>query len=174
MGKKEPSVRSHLTSILLLPFTVTVIIPLLLLIFLKYNVAWGIDLPFSILILLIGLSFLILGLVIVISAIRQFSKRGKGTLAPWNPPQKLVVNGVYRYTRNPMISGVVLILLGEVIILGSLPLLFWFILFSVVNYIYFIIGEEPELEKKFGEDYIEYKNNVPRLLPRKKPWSQKS
>jgi protein-S-isoprenylcysteine O-methyltransferase Ste14 len=173
LGKKKPSASPHLISIPLLPFNVTVIIPTLLLLFLNYNVAWGTDLPFSLWVLFLGFSVLILGFVIVISAIHQFSQKGKGTLAPWQPPQKLVVSGVYRYTRNPMISGVVLVLLGEVIILGSWAILFWFILFTVVNYIYFIIGEEPELEKRFGQDYIEYKKNVPRLLPRRKPWSQK-
>lgn len=170
VGNKKPSLIAHLISVLLLPFNVTVIIPTLLLWFFNYNVVWAFDLPFSMLILLIGLCVFIFGLVLVISSIRQFSKRGKGTLAPWHPPQKLVVSGIYRYTRNPMISGVVLVLLGEVIILGSVPMVFWLILFAGVNYLYFIIGEEPELEKRFGEDYIEYKKNVPRLLPRIKPW----
>ena len=169
-GNDKPSVSAHLTAILLLPFNVAILIPSLLLLFLNYNVAWGMEMPFNILFLLIGAISLISGLAIVISAISQFSKKGKGTLAPWQPPRNLVVEGIYRHTRNPMISGVVLILLGEAIILGSWPLLIWFILFSVVNYLYFIFREEPKLEKKFGADYLEYKKNVPRLFPRRKPW----
>lgn len=169
-SKDKPSFGSHLVSVLLLPFNVTVVIPILLLLLSNDNILWGVEHPFNILLLLLGFLCLSLGLVIVIAAIRQFSKRGKGTLAPWQPPQKLVVSGVYRYTRNPMISGVILILLAEVIVLGSWPILLWFILFSVGNYLYFIIREEPELEKKFGKDYLEYKKNVPRFLPRRRPW----
>ncbi|MFC5711948.1 methyltransferase family protein [Thalassorhabdus alkalitolerans] len=87
------------------------------------------------------------------------------------PPRKLVVSGPYQYTRNPMISGVVFILLGEVIIFGSIFLLVWFLFFTIVNYTYFIVGEEPKLQKQFGEDYGEYKRNVPRLFPRRTPWT---
>ncbi len=69
-----------------------------------------------------------------------------------------------------MISGVVLILLGETVVFGSYPLIGWFVLFTTINYTYFIVGEEPLLTKKFGEEYKEYKRNVPRLIPRKTPW----
>lgn len=126
--------------------------------------------PFHVIFFILGTGMFMIGLMIVAAAIRQFIKRGKGTLAPWNPPKKLVVSGVYRYTRNPMISGVALILLGESLLFGSWLLFVWFILFAAVNYIYFIVGEEPVLEKKFGADYLEYKKHVPRLIPRRTPW----
>jgi len=58
---------------------------------------------------------------------------GKGTLAPWNPTQKLVVQGVYRHVRNPMISGVCFFLLGEAMVAASWPLLSWFIVFALGN-----------------------------------------
>ncbi|WP_198153574.1 isoprenylcysteine carboxylmethyltransferase family protein [Thalassobacillus sp. C254] len=158
-------------SILLLPLNVTVIIPALLLFFFHNSVGWGVEPPITILVVLIGAIIMILGLLLVILTIFQFATKGKGTLAPWDPPRKLVVSGPYQYTRNPMISGVVFILLGEVIIFGSIFLLVWFLFFTIVNYTYFIVGEEPKLQKQFGEDYGEYKRNVPRLFPRRTPWT---
>ena len=62
---------------------------------------------------------------LALSAIRKFSTEGEGTLAPWDPPRKLVVRGSYGYVRNPMISGVLSILAGEAIFFGSLPVLKW-------------------------------------------------
>ena len=169
--KKEQSVLAHLVSILALPFNVTVLIPLLLLMFFDYRFLWGLSLPYTIILLMLGTISIIVGLGMLISTIAQFATRGKGTLAPWNPPQRLVITGLYRYTRNPMISGVVFVLIGEVVVAGSWLLLIWLLLFATVNYIYFIVAEEPALEKKFGPDYVEYKKNVPRVFPRRKPWS---
>jgi protein-S-isoprenylcysteine O-methyltransferase Ste14 len=53
-----------------------------------------------------GLTFATLRLFLAVGAIRKFSTEGEGTLAPWDPPRKLLVRGCYRYVRNPMISGV--------------------------------------------------------------------
>ena len=69
-----------------------------------------------------------------------------------------------------MILGVVLVLLGEAIILGAIPLLLWFLLFWLGNHIHFIRTEEPVLVERFGEEYILYKTNVPRWIPRLSPW----
>ena len=111
-----------------------------------------------------------LGLVLMVATIRLFMTVGKGTLAPWNPPQRLVVRGVYRYVRNPMISGVIFILLGEAVLAASLPLLGLFVFFVIVNAVYIPLAEEPGLVKRFGEDYLAYKQNVPRWIPRLTPW----
>ena len=91
---------------------------------------------------------------------------GKGTLAPWNPTQTLVVQGGYRHIRNPMISGVMFILLGESVVAASVPLLIWFAIFVAVNVVYILMMEEPGLMKRFGEEYLAYKRNVPRWGPR--------
>jgi protein-S-isoprenylcysteine O-methyltransferase Ste14 len=69
-----------------------------------------------------------------------------------------------------MISGVLCILLGEAILFGSLPLFYWFVFFLVGNLIYMPLVEERDLERRFGEDYILYKQNVPRWIPRSRPW----
>ena len=80
------------------------------------------------------------------------------------------MQGVYRHVRNPMISGVVLVLLGESLLPASLPLFWWFLVFAIVNATYIPLSEEPGLVKRFGEDYRCYKQSVPRWVPRWTPW----
>ncbi len=103
-----------------------------------------------------------------------FKNIGKGTLAPWSEKQKLIVVGPYRYCRNPMISGVLFILISESLILHSLAILIWAGCFFLINTIYFLISEEPALERKFGDDYKQYKKHVSRWLPRITPYHQNS
>jgi protein-S-isoprenylcysteine O-methyltransferase Ste14 len=100
----------------------------------------------------------------------MFARRGEGTLAPWDETQKLVVHGVYCHVRNPMISSVFCILAGEAALLGSLPILYWFLFFLIGNLIYIPLSEEPGLEHRFGDEYRRYKANVPRWIPRLTPW----
>jgi protein-S-isoprenylcysteine O-methyltransferase Ste14 len=95
---------------------------------------------------------------------------GKGTLAPWDPPKEFITQGIYLHTRNPMITGGLITLLGEVFVFGSIFLLAWWLTFFISKTMYFIYHEEPELEKRFGSAYIDYKKNVPRWIPRFKPW----
>jgi protein-S-isoprenylcysteine O-methyltransferase Ste14 len=100
----------HFRTILLLPGVVTVVVPAMII----YRT--GIE-PFSstprILVALLGVMLVGAGLVLLAATNRHFAKIGKGTLAPWNPTSQLVVEGVYRHVRNPMISGVFAILLGD-------------------------------------------------------------
>jgi protein-S-isoprenylcysteine O-methyltransferase Ste14 len=70
-----------------------------------------------------------------------------------------------------MISGVFFILLGEAILVGSIPLASWLILFVLLNLIYIPLFEEPGLERRFGDDYRLYKQHVPRWIPRLRAWS---
>ena len=60
-----------------------------------------------------------------------FMKIGRGTPAPWQPPQQLVIRGPYRHVRNPMITGVLLVLLAEALLLGSWPIAAWMLLFFI-------------------------------------------
>jgi protein-S-isoprenylcysteine O-methyltransferase Ste14 len=122
--------------------------------------------------LIIGIFLIVLGLGFVVYTNKSFLKTGKGTLAPWDPPKNLLVKGSYRYVRNPMISGILMIVFGEALIFSSIELFILFILFFIVNHIYFVYSEEPGLIKRFGNDYVEYKKNVPRWIPRLKPWDQ--
>ena len=70
-----------------------------------------------------------------------------------------------------MISGVLTILFGETILLGSPPLFYWFAIFFFINALYIPLVEERGLERRFGTEYLEYKKNVPRWIPRMNPWS---
>ena len=120
--------------------------------------------------LVTGLLLLCIGLFIMTLTISLFIRIGKGTLAPWSPTKKLVINGIYGHVRNPMISGVLIVLTGESIAILSLNIFIWALIFFIINNLYFVIYEEPNLEKRFGNDYKEYKKNVPRWIPRLKPF----
>ena len=81
-----------------------------------------------------------------------------------------MVRGVYRHVRNPMISGVLFVLLGESVLTASVPLFCWFLIVALVYAIYIPLSEEPGLVKRFGDEYLTYKRNVPRWVPRLTPW----
>jgi protein-S-isoprenylcysteine O-methyltransferase Ste14 len=102
-----------------------------------------------------------------------FATKGRGTAAPWNPPKKLVVSGPYCHVRNPMITSVLTIQIAEVLLLNSFWIFFLFLLFFAGNMIYFPMFEERDLEKRFGQSYLDYKRNVPRWLPRLTAWTMK-
>lgn len=157
---------SIISSIIILPFMVLIVIPLIILIFTYNRFSWHLDFPLIIIPIIFGFLLIILGIYLLVITIRLFHNIGKGTLAPWNPPKKLVVTGPYKYIRNPMISAVLSILIGEAIIAGSLILFSWFIVFFIVNIIYFVYSEEPKLIKRFGYDYKKYRKNVPMLIPK--------
>jgi protein-S-isoprenylcysteine O-methyltransferase Ste14 len=91
---------------------------------------------------------------------------GGGTPAPYDPPKIFVARGVYTRVRNPMMIGVILVLLGEAMLLGSIPVLIWGLIFIQGCLILIPFWEEPDLEHRFGEPYREYKRNVPRWIPK--------
>jgi protein-S-isoprenylcysteine O-methyltransferase Ste14 len=162
----------HLLSIALLPFTVAVLIPLSLARSNGISPALGATVP-QILGQVIGVLLLVVGLVLFSASLRKFATDGEGTLAPWDPPRRLVVRGPYRYVRNPMISGVVSVLFGEALVLLSRPHFVWALIFLGVNFIYIPLLEEPGLRLRFGDSYVEYCRHVPRLIPRLRPWQPK-
>jgi len=112
-------------------------------------------------VLCIGLGAALLG-----TCIWEFARTGRGTLAPVDPPRELVVRGLYRFVRNPMYLSVTLIVLGEVFLTWSRPLLvYWALWFAAANL--FVIGyEEPTLRRRFGVAYERYTQTVGRWLPR--------
>ena len=118
----------------------------------------------------LGLALLAAGLVLAVWTTRLFVTKGQGTPAPWAPPQSLVVRGPYRHVRNPMITSVIVMLGGESLILGSWPVAGWMLLFFLILTISFVRFEEPDLERRFGDEYRYYKANVPRWIPRATPW----
>jgi protein-S-isoprenylcysteine O-methyltransferase Ste14 len=159
----------HLVAVALLPFTVAVLIPLWLALRNGTSLVLGSGLG-ELALQALGLVLLSLGFLLFGASLRRFAVEGQGTLAPWDPPRRLVVRGPYRYVRNPMISGVVLVLFGEALVLLSRPHLQWAVIFLGINAIYIPLFEEPLLANKFGESYRNYCRHVPRLLPRWRPW----
>jgi len=113
----------------------------------------------------VGLVCIGLGVALLGACILEFARSGRGTLAPVDPPRELVVQGLYRYVRNPMYLSVTTIVLGELLLTRSRALLvYWIIWFAAVNL--FVIGyEEPTLRRRFGVSYERYTQQVGRWLP---------
>lgn len=156
-------------AILVLPVTVTVLVPL----WIARSRGTAVSLPASLpgwLVAAGGALLLVAGGALFLGCVVRFGRDGRGTLAPWDPPRKLVVSGPYAHVRHPMISGVILILLAEAMLLRSLPQLQWAGLFFLINAIYIPLLEEPLLRARFGEEYEEYCAHVPRLVPRLRPY----
>jgi protein-S-isoprenylcysteine O-methyltransferase Ste14 len=160
----------HLVAIAVLPFTVTVLVPVWLARRNATPLALGAGLS-EIGRQVSGLALLVLGGLLFAASLRRFASDGRGTLAPWDPPRRLVVRGPYRYVRNPMISGVTLVLFGEALVLLSRPHLVWALFFLGANALYIPLIEEPLLADRFGSEYEEYRRHVPRLVPRLRPWT---
>jgi len=161
----------HWRDIALLPGTVTLVVPAIILAKTgPMAVGWGLRGPAVLLPFTVGALLVAAGLAMWARTVLLFASYGEGTLAPWEPTQNLVVRGPYRYVRNPMITAVIAILLGEAAIYGSLAVLAWALAFFGLNVTYIPLVEERALEERFGESYREYKKNVPRWIPRLRPW----
>jgi protein-S-isoprenylcysteine O-methyltransferase Ste14 len=159
----------HLLSVAALPFVVAVVVPTWLARTNSPSLALGSSGP-HIVAQLAGLLLISVGLFLFAASLRRFATEGEGTLAPWDPPRRLVVRGPYRYVRNPMISGVLFVLFGEALFLLSQPHLVWALIFLGMNFLVIPLVEEPGLRHRFGDSYVEYCRHVPRLIPRLRPW----
>lgn len=113
----------------------------------------------------LGMLLLAAGIFLFGWCVVLFARVGRGTLAPWDPTQRLVAVGPYRFVRNPMISGVATILVAQALLAGSIALAIWAATFILINHVYFLASEEPGLERRFGDSYRAYKAAVPRWLP---------
>ncbi len=163
----------YITAFLLLPFMAVFGVPIIILVLTQQvHIGWLSFYPWNFIPTISGCFLIMVGSYLLIITTYYFVVYGQGTVAHWSPPTKLVVHGIYRYTRNPMVLGVVLTVLGEMILFGSFSLFVLFLLLLIGNHILFIKYEEPDLIKRFGDDYIDYMNNVPRWLPRLRAWSK--
>ena len=145
-----------------LPGTVAVVVPAILV------ASSGAD--FELWRALLGVPLVVGGCAMWVWTVRLFARIGRGTLAPWDPTEQLVVQGPYGHVRNPMITGVLAVLLGEALVFGSTAIAIWAAIFAVVNHAFFLAYEEPAVERRFGDEYGRYKQNVPRWIPRRTPW----
>ena len=116
----------------------------------------------------LGSPLILIGAAGLLWCIWDFFSAGRGTLAPIDPPRRLVVRGLYRYVRNPMYVSVMTILLGEAIFFESTAILFEAGVFIFLAHSFVVLYEEPVLQQKFGESYEGYKQTVGRWIPRSK------
>jgi protein-S-isoprenylcysteine O-methyltransferase Ste14 len=115
----------------------------------------------------VALPLLAAGVLLWLWSAYHFAK-AKGTPVPVNPPAKLVDTGPYAYVRNPMLSGVFLTLFAVALLIGSPSLLYVFTpIFIGLSILGFKLIEEPELEKRLGKSYLDYKGRTPLLIPRR-------
>jgi protein-S-isoprenylcysteine O-methyltransferase Ste14 len=122
----------------------------------------------------LGVLILAGSIMVLLEAFARFALQGIGTPAPVAPTRHLVVTGLYRYVRNPMYVAVVSAVLGQSMILGNLSLVLYAALSWLVTHLFVLSYEEPTLRKNFGDEYAEFCANVPRWIPRLRPWSGSS
>ena len=120
---------------------------------------------------LYGSLIMLVGFILLLWCVRDFYIAGKGTLAPWSPPKRLVIVGLYRLVRNPMYIGVVTLVLGWAVLLISPFLLLYTTVLVVGFHIRVVVHEEPLLRSRFGANWVHYSANVNRWLPRLRPWN---
>jgi len=113
-----------------------------------------------------GLPLLGFGVAIYAWCARDFAFKGRGTPAPIDPPKTLVIEGLYRFVRNPMYVGVLSVLFGEIIWFSSPILLLYTSAVGIAFHAFIRFYEEPKLLQLFGGQYTAYCEEVPRWWPR--------
>ena len=115
-----------------------------------------------------------LGFTVALRCVWDFGRTGHGTPAPFAPPQRLVVVGLYRYVRNPMYVGLAIGWIGLWVIFGhaQLRLIAAAGMAALAVHLFVVLYEEPTLRRNFGSQYSEYLRNVRRWWPRLRGWDQ--
>jgi protein-S-isoprenylcysteine O-methyltransferase Ste14 len=111
-----------------------------------------------------GLPLLATGTAGLLWCVRDFYVRGRGTLAPWSPPRRLVVVGLYRFSRNPMYVSVLLILFGWAATTATAGLYAYAVVIAIAFHVRVVYGEEPWLARTHGEAWLAYVQTVPRWI----------
>jgi protein-S-isoprenylcysteine O-methyltransferase Ste14 len=118
----------------------------------------------------VGAVLIAAGLPVLLESFWRFAVRGLGTPAPILPTQRLVVSGLYRYLRNPMYLAVTAMIVGQALLFGNVRLLEYAALVWVAFHIFVLVYEEPTLAAAYPAEYPIFRQNVPRWLPRLRPW----
>lgn len=114
----------------------------------------------------IGCLLVLLGASIYAWCVWDFATFGRGTPAPIDAPKKLVVRGLYRYTRNPIYTGVLTVILGWATLFGAFELVPYAVGVGAFFQMLVVVFEEPQLRAEFGSEYEQYCAHVGRWLPR--------
>lgn len=142
----------------------TVVIPGTVAVYLPLAIARGRSVSSSPLWLALGLALLALGLATYTWCVWDFASFGRGTPLPADAPRKLVVRGLYRYTRNPMYLGVIAAVVGWAALFGMVWLLAYALAVAICFHGFVALYEEPRLQELFGSEYESYRRAVPRWL----------
>ena len=118
----------------------------------------------------VGVALIALGAPALLDSFVRFALQGLGTPAPVLPTEHLVVTGLYRFVRNPMYVGVLAVILGQGLLLGDTRVLCYGTVVWLAFFLFVIGYEEPTLRRTFGEEYERFCANVPRWIPRLRPW----
>ena len=120
----------------------------------------------------IGIGLIIIGITIYLICAINFLLKGLGTPSTWftgplkyvigDEPKKLVATGIYKYSRNPMYSAVLTVVMGEALFYQRIILIHYFIFLFILFHLVVIMLEEPHLKKKYGKDYEEYRKKTRR------------
>jgi protein-S-isoprenylcysteine O-methyltransferase Ste14 len=114
----------------------------------------------------IGIFFAVLGWLVLLWCARDFAVRGRGTPNPADPPRALVVDGLYRFVRNPMYVAIVTSLLGQAAMFRSSAVVWYAAIVAAAFHLRVVLYEEPTLTELFGDSYTDYRRRVPRWIPR--------
>jgi len=118
----------------------------------------------------LGVLLIAAGLPVLLDSFARFALQGLGTPAPVLPPRHLVVTGFFRRVRNPMYVAIISMILGQGLLFGSAGVLLYGVLAWVCFHTFVRFYEEPTLRRRFGPEYEEFCANVPRWIPRLRPW----
>jgi protein-S-isoprenylcysteine O-methyltransferase Ste14 len=113
-----------------------------------------------------GVLLIAIGGGLVLETTTRFALQGRGTPAPFAAPERFVARGSYRVVRNPMYVGVLALIVGQALLLGREVLLVWAGVAAALFQLFVVFHEEPELRKRFGAEYDDYRRRVGRWLPR--------
>ena len=119
---------------------------------------------------ILGVLLVAAGLPVLLDSFARFAFQGLGTPAPIFPTRHLVVSGLFQYVRNPMYVAVLSLILGQGLLCGSIRVLEYGIAVWVGFFLFVVIYEEPTLRNNYGNEYEEFCANVPRWIPRLRPW----
>lgn len=118
----------------------------------------------------LGAALVVAACGILLDSFARFALRGLGTPAPVLPTRHLVVTGLYRHVRNPMYVAVVSAVLGQALLLADVRVLGYAALLGLGFHLFVLGYEEPTLRATHGAEYERFLANVPRWIPRLRPW----
>jgi len=125
---------------------------------------WDAD-PQPLALRILGIVLLVVGGALVVETTARFALQGRGTPAPWAPPERFVERGSYRFVRSPMYLGVILLILGQAFLLGREILFVWAVVAWLIFELSLVTWEEPGLRRRFGASYDDYRSRVRRWIP---------